>query len=392
MAMLSSLRWQRTKAAVVLDWSLIAMVAALLTVGLVMMGSASVEFAAGNYKSPFYFMIRQGIFTVLALIAGYVAFHVPLSFWQRHDGKMLLIGFFFLVAVITPGIGREVNGSSRWISLGIFNLQSSEVAKFCVLVYLAGYLVRREKEVRESWTGFAKPLVVLFFMIILLLAEPDFGAVVVMVTACMGMIFLGGVKLLQFLGLIVVSIAAVAIMAVSSPYRMKRLSCFVNPWEQPFDCGYQLTQSLIAFGRGEFFGLGLGNSVQKLYYLPEAHTDFVFAILAEETGFFGATLVILLFAALVMRIMNIARRAEQAGQLFSAYLAYGIGLVFSAQIFINIGVNTGLLPTKGLTLPFLSYGGSSLIVSVACCAVLLRIHHEIESNHAPLLQQRRVVA
>jgi cell division protein FtsW len=252
-------------------------------------------------------------------------------------------------------------------------------------------LVRREKEVRESWTGFAKPLVVLFLMIILLLAEPDFGAVVVMVTACMGMIFLGGVKLLQFLGLIGASIAAVAIMAVSSPYRMKRLSCFVNPWEQPFDCGYQLIQSLIAFGRGEFFGLGLGNSVQKLYYLPEAHTDFVFAILAEELGFFGATLVILLFAAFVMRIMNIARRAEQAGQLFSAYLAYGIGLVFSAQIFINIGVNTGLLPTKGLTLPFLSYGGSSLIVSVACCAVLLRIHHEVESNNTPLSKPRRVV-
>lgn len=379
------------KTPVVLDWSLITLVAALLTIGLVMMSSASIEYAARNYETPFYFMARQILFTGFALIAGYIAFQVPMAFWQKHDWKLLLIGFGFLLAVITPGIGREVNGSSRWISLGVFNLQSSEIAKFCVLVYLAGYLVRREKEVRKSWTGFAKPLAVLFLMIILLLAEPDFGAVVVMVAACMGMIFLGGVKLLQFLGLIGASIAAVTIMAVSSPYRMKRLSCFVNPWEQPFDCGYQLIQSLIAFGRGEFFGLGLGNSVQKLYYLPEAHTDFVFAILAEELGFVGGVLVIALFAALIMRFMNIARRAEQAGALFSAYLAYGIGLVFSAQIFINIGVNTGLLPTKGLTLPFLSYGGSSLIVSVACCAVLLRIHHEIESRNAPLSQPRRVV-
>jgi len=292
-----------------------------------------------------------------------------------------------LVLVLIPGIGREVNGSRRWLPLGYMNLQSSEVAKFCVLIYFAGYLVRRQDEVRNQWKGFIKPIVVLSMMIVLLLREPDFGAVVVIVTACLGMIFLGGVKLTQFLVLIVVSSAAVVVMAISSPYRMQRLICFINPWEEPFDCGYQLTQSLIAFGRGEWIGTGLGNSVQKLFYLPEAHTDFVFAILAEELGLVGGLVVIALFVLLVGRIMLIGRRSEVAGQHFSAYVAYGVGIIISTQVFINIGVNAGLLPTKGLTLPFISYGGTSLMLSFWLVVLLLRIDYDNQRRHATTLSR-----
>ena len=363
-----------------IDGILVALVITLSTIGLVMMSSASIDYSAQKYGNPWFHSTRQFIFLVLAMIAGFSAFMVPSQKWYQYGWICLIAGFLLLVAVLIPGIGREVNGSMRWIPLGPINLQSSEPAKLFVLIYLAGYLVRRQKEVRERLRGFLKPILVLFVLIILLLKEPDFGSSVVMLTACMGMIFLAGVGVKQFAALVVTSLIAVAIMATSSSYRMQRLKCFVDPWAQPYDCGYQLTQSLIAFGRGEWMGLGLGNSIQKQFYLPEAHTDFVFAIIAEETGFIGGFLTLVVFAALIVRIFNIARKAEAAKQLFAAYLSYGIALLLATQVFINMGVNTGLLPTKGLTLPFLSYGGSSLIVCFIMMGILARIDADIRSE------------
>ena len=370
-----------------IDKGLVLIVAALACMGVVMMGSASIDFSAQKYGDPFFHVSRQLIFLLIAIVAAGVTFLIPVKQWYRMGGLCLLAGFVLLVLVLIPGIGREVNGSMRWIPLGPINLQSSEPAKLFVLIYMAGYLVRRQDEVRERWRGFLKPIAVLCLMIMLLLMEPDFGSAVVMIVACLGMIFLSGVGLTQFFAVIVCSLCAVAVMAVSSPYRMQRLNCFIDPWEHPYDCGYQLTQSLIAFGRGEWFGLGLGNSIQKLFYLPEAHTDFVFAIIAEELGFVGSLFTILLFAALIVKILQIGKKAEANEKLFSAYLSYGIALVIASQVFINIGVNTGLLPTKGLTLPFLSYGGSSLIVTFVMMGMLARINSEISCKHAVSVKQ-----
>lgn len=370
-----------------IDKSLLALVFALASVGVVMMSSASIDYAAQKLGDPFYYMYRQLFFLVLSVIAGSIAFFVPTSVWYQKGWICLLAALLLLILVLIPGIGREVNGSMRWISLGPFNLQSSELAKLFVLVYLAGYLVRRQDEVRERWLGFIKPILVLGVMTILLLLEPDFGSAFVMIVASMGMIFLGGVGIKQLLASVVVVLVAVVVMAVSSPYRLQRLNCFIDPWAQPYDCGYQLTQSLIAFGRGEWFGLGLGNSIQKLFYLPEAHTDFVFAIIAEELGFVGSFITLILFAALVTKIFKIGLRAKKEGRLFPAYLAYGIALVIASQVFINIGVNAGVLPTKGLTLPFLSYGGSSLITVFVMIGILARVDFEMTCRHAISVEQ-----
>ncbi|CAA0114307.1 putative peptidoglycan glycosyltransferase FtsW [BD1-7 clade bacterium] len=366
------------------DRRMLVLVGALASMGLIMMGSASIDYAAHKYGAPHFYIGRQFVFLVLASVAGVAAFMVPTKQWYRFGWLALLMAFALLIAVLIPGIGREVNGSMRWIPLGPVNLQSSEVAKLFILIYMAGYLVRRQDEVRERWVGFLKPIAVLMIAIVLLLKEPDFGSAVVIIFACLGMIFLAGLGLPQLAALVVASLASVVLMAVSSSYRMQRLKCFVDPWQEShrFDCGYQLTQSLIAFGRGEWLGLGLGNSIQKQFFLPEAHTDFVFAIIAEELGFLGSLFTLCLFSALIVRIFRLAKQVQEQGELFNSYLASGIGLVFSAQIFINIGVNIGLLPTKGLTLPFLSYGGSSLIVSFMMVGILARIQAEVASKGA----------
>lgn len=359
-----------------IDGWLLMVTAVLVSIGFVMMSSASVEYARYTTGASFFYVNRQLINLLVAALTAIAVFVVPMKAWEKYGWLLLVVGFALLLLVVIPGVGKEVNGSRRWLPLGFINLQSSEVAKFCILVYLAGYLVRRQDELRNQWRGFIKPLSLLSLMIVLLLLEPDFGAVVVMVTACLGIIFMAGVRLGQFLALISVSVIAVALMAGTAEYRLARLVCFLDPWASQYDCGYQLTQSLIAFGRGGWFGEGLGNSMQKLFFLPEAHTDFVFAILAEELGLVGAFAVLALFVFLIARIMHIGRSAELAGSVYSAYVAYGAGLLLSAQIFINIGVNTGLLPTKGLTLPFLSYGGTSLMVSFWLLALVFRIDLE----------------
>lgn len=353
-------------------WLVFATVA-LCALGLVAMGSASMEYAYEQYGNSFYHVIRHLIYLGMAVGVGAVVYSIPTSWFEREGWLLLFFAFALLLAVLVPGIGREVNGSRRWVVLGPLSLQVSEFVKGFVVVYLAGYLIRREAEVRRQWSGFIKPMAVMGLVIALLLAEPDFGAAVVIMGTALAMLFLGGVRLSQFVAILGVCGSSAALMVLTSEYRMRRLTAFMDPWSDQFGAGYQLVQSLIAFGRGELFGVGLGNSVQKLFYLPEAHTDFVFAILAEEWGAIGACLVIGLFALLIARLLLIGRRAELLGKRFAAYFTYGTAVIIALQVFINIGVNTGLLPTKGLTLPFFSYGGSSLLATLAMLAMVLRI-------------------
>lgn len=361
-----------------LDPLLLGFMTALVLVGFVAMSSASMEYAYVQYNDSFYHVVRHSVYLILASIAAVAVYQLPMSFWQQQGWVLLPVAFGLLVMVLIPGVGREVNGSQRWVALGPLTLQVSELVKICVLIYIAGYLVRREKEVRQRLSGFLKPMIVMSGIVVLLLAEPDFGAVVVIMGTVLGMMFLAGARLSQFVLLLTGCLGAAAIMVFSSAYRMKRLIAFTDPWADQYGSGYQLVQSLIAFGRGELFGVGLGNSVQKLFYLPEAHTDFVFAILAEEMGAVGSVLAIALFAALIARIFIVARKAEQAGQYFGAYIAYGTGLLMAIQVFINIGVNVGILPTKGLTLPFFSYGGSSLIACFVMLALVFRVDKECQ--------------
>jgi len=348
----------------------------LLLYGLVMVGSASLEIGAKTYHDPFYLLTRHSAYLVLSAIAAVAAISVPIKMWQKYDALLLALSLFVLAVVLVPGIGKEVNGSTRWIPLGPFSFQGSEFVKLFIMMYMAGYLVRRKDEIETSLSGFSKPFVVLTLIVLLLLAQPDFGAAIVIISAAMGMIFLAGVPIRFFLPLVALCVSAVALIATLQPYRLARFTAFVDPWEHQFGSGYQLTQALIAFGRGEWIGLGLGNSIQKLFFLPEAHTDFLFSIIAEELGIVGAGLVIILFAWLVVRGLAVGNAARRCELLFHAYLAYGIALVIGIQASVNLGVNLGILPTKGLTLPFMSYGGNSLIVSCMMIAVLLRIDFE----------------
>ncbi len=357
-----------------LDAPLLAAGLVLLALGLVMVASASVSIAERQMGDPLYYLWRQAAFVGVGLLAGLAVVNTRLVYWERLGPWLLLFGLALLAVVLL--LGREINGSVRWLALGPINLQPSEVMKLFVVVYLAGYLVRRGDEVRESVRGFLKPMALVGLIGLLLLAEPDFGAAAVITATVLGMMFLGGVRLWQFGVLFLLMSGIVAVVAVSSPYRVARLTSFVNPWADPFNSGFQLTQALIAFGRGEWLGVGLGGSVQKLFYLPEAHTDFLFAVLGEELGLLGVLLVIGLFALIVWRAFVLGQAAMQAGNRFGAYTAYGIGIWLGLQAFINLGVNMGVLPTKGLTLPLMSYGGSSIVMSCVAVALLLRISHE----------------
>ena len=378
----------------VADSGFVMAIVALVAIGILMVGSSSIAIADRELGQPFYYVERQLLYVLAGVCAMFVVRWVPLVFWQRISGSLLFVAVLLLLLVLIPGIGHEVNGSARWLSLAFVNLQPSELAKFFVILYLAGYLVRRGDEVRSDDTrvavlGFVKPIIVLAGLSVLLLAEPDFGAAAIMMTTAMILLFLGGVRLWQFgilLGCVGLSLA---LLAVSSPYRLERITAFLDPWADPFASGFQLTQALIAFGRGEWFGVGLGNSIQKLFYLPEAHTDFLFAVMAEELGLVGSLLVLLLFMWLVWRIFLIGRRAERSGAPFAAYLCYGIGSWIALQTLTNIGVNMGVLPTKGLTLPLMSYGGSSLVVMFVALAVVLRVDYETHKPATPATRRTR---
>ncbi|MFT5390333.1 MAG: cell division protein FtsW [Gammaproteobacteria bacterium] len=374
---MNAMRWRPIPIADVfakIDLVLLLAAAALALLGLVMVASASITIADRSLDAPLYYFWKQLIVLGGASVIGLVLVLPGLGVWQRAGAPALIVGALMLALVLS--FGREVNGSTRWLQLGPISVQPSELMKLVVVVYMAGYLVRRGAEVRRALWGFVKPVALLGIIALLLLLEPDYGATVVMFATALGMLFLAGVPLIAYAVWVVVIGSGLAALAIAAPYRLERLTTFLNPWADPYDSGFQLTQALIAIGRGEWFGVGLGGSVQKLFYLPEAHTDFLFAVLGEELGVFGMVVVIALFATVVCRAFMIARRAEQQGRLFGAHLAYGLGLVIGLQAFINIGVNLGVLPTKGLALPFMSYGANSLVVNCLGLALLLRVSYE----------------
>lgn len=363
-----------------MDWLLLTACLCLVALGLVMNASASTSVALADYGDLYYFFKRHLIFACVALGAAFCALWIPVRVWLQLSWPLLLLGLVLLALVFVPGIGHEVNGSRRWLKLGFFTLQSSEFAKLFMVIFIAGYLVRHRDELQKKLLAFVRPLIVLSIFLVLVYLEPDFGASTVMFGSVAIMIFLAGTSLKVAWMFLAVLVPLGVIAMVQEDYRMERLLSFMNPWDDQFGTGYQLTQSLIAFGRGEWFGLGLGNSIQKQFYLPEAHTDFVFAVLAEEFGMVGSLLTLAVLVFVCFRALQIGVWAEQARQYFSAYLAYGIALIWIGQVFINIGVNTGLLPTKGLTLPFVSYGGSSLLVCCIGLGILLRIEWEVRQR------------
>lgn len=359
------------------DGALILVVVALLGIGLVMVASASASIASRAYGDPLAYFWRQAVHVAVGAVAVVLAARLPIRFWERAGPAMMVAAILLLGLVLIPGVGREVNGSTRWLGFGGLNVQPSEFAKLCFVIYLAGNLVRCGDRIRLDRFGFVKPLAVLVVVSVLLLAEPDHGAIVVLSATVFAMLFLAGVPLVRFAALAGLAALALGItFLLNGGYVMHRLTSFMDPFADPYGSGFQLTQALIAIGRGGWFGVGLGEGIQKLFYLPEAHTDFLFAVLAEEFGLIGTMTILGLFTFLVLRALSIGKHAAQRGTWFAAYTAYGIGLLLGIHVFVNIGVNIGLLPTKGLTLPMMSYGGSSLVVCTASIGILLRIDHE----------------
>jgi cell division protein FtsW len=360
-----------------LDPLLIGIVLSILLLGLVMVTSASISIASHGGGDPFSYLRSQLLLSVGGMGLALLLCAVPTDLYQKHANLLLIVAGVLLVAVLIPGLGHEVKGSRRWLRLAGFNLQASELARILVLCWVASYAVRREKELRETLGGLVRPLALTALFCAVLLLEPDFGAATVLFATAFGLLFLAGAQLRWVLLCVVVAGAGFGVLMVSASYRLRRLTAFMNPWEHAYDSGFQLTQSLIAIGRGEWFGVGIGESVQKLFYLPEAHTDFLFAVLAEELGLMGVLVTLGLFLALVWRVLFIARLASAAGLKFQSYMAAAFALWVGVQALVNIGVNMGVLPTKGLTLPFMSYGRSSLLVTLAWFGMLLRIHHEV---------------
>lgn len=378
----------RPSQGLIYDRQLVILSLALMAIGLVMVSSASIAEGINIDNDPFYFVKRHGIFLLICLGLSTLVLQVPMERWQQFNTTFLIIAILMLILVLI--VGREINGSQRWLPLGLLNVQPAEVAKLALFTFLAGYLVRRQDEVRGQWKGFLKPLAVMGLMSVLLLKQPDLGSVVVLFVTTIGMLFLAGARLSQFISLIILGVSLVGFLIITSPYRMRRVTSFLNPWEDPFGSGYQLTQSLMAFGRGGWFGEGLGNSIQKLEYLPEAHTDFVFAILGEELGFTGVLLVLLLQAWLAFKALHIGQKVLLGGRQYEGYLAMGIGIWFSFQTVVNVGATSGMLPTKGLTLPLVSYGGSSLLVISTAVAILLRIDFEWRRDHMQARQREAI--
>jgi cell division protein FtsW len=369
------------------DPMLLAALVALLVIGAIMVGSASISIADRQTGEPLFYLVRHVGAIGIGVLGMLVAMTVPTDVWYRMNWLLLVVAFGLLAIVLIPGLGHAVNGSRRWLLVGPVTLQASEPARLCLLLYIASYAVRRAQELGASLNGLVKPLLVIGGASVLLLAEPDFGSGVVLGATALGILFVAGARLRDFLLAVGVGVVLLAIVAMSSQYRLARLMVFRDPWADPFAGGFQLTQSLIAIGRGDIGGVGLGESVQKLFYLPEAHTDFVFAVLVEELGFAGASIVIALFGIVVYRAVKLGREALQSGMHFQGLVAIGIGLMIGFEAFINIGVNTGLLPTKGLPLPLVSYGRSSIVVTLIAVGLLLRIHRELYGNQKRFVQR-----
>ena len=362
-----------------LDQALVWSAILLLSLGLVMVYSASIsiaEAARGTDGSTAYFLVRHGVYLAVGLLIGLIAFQIPMRLWQKYSLYPFLLGTMLLVLVLIPGMGHEVNGSRRWLSLLVVNLQPSEFMKLFVVIYVANYTIRRAAYLDSFSKGFAPILIVMMVLGLLLLSEPDLGAFVVIVAIVMAVLFLGGMNLKLFAGTIGLFLVSLLALVLIKPYRMQRIMGFIDPWDDPYGKGYQLSHSLIAFGRGGWQGVGIGGSVEKLYYLPEAHTDFLLAVIAEELGFIGVVAVVILFTWLVIRAFVIGRQAATRERYFPALVAQGIGVWLGIQTFINMGVNMGILPTKGLTLPLMSFGGSSIVANCIALAVLLRVDWE----------------
>ena len=362
-----------------IDLTLLWSALILLLTGMVMVYSASIAIAeagrfTGNHQA--YYLVRHGVFLTVGLIAAGFAFQVPLSSWQQFAPWLFVAGFVLLLLVLVPGVGRDVNGARRWLSLGFINLQPSELMKLFAAIYAADYTVRKMPHMHDLKKAFLPMAGAMVAVGVLLLKEPDFGAFVVIISIAIGILFLGGMRARLFAVLIVVLVAAFAVLIIVSPYRRDRIFGFMDPWSDAYGRGYQLSHALIAFGRGELFGVGLGASVEKLFYLPEAHTDFLLAVIAEELGFVGVVMVIVLFALVIQRAFVIGRQAVALDRLYAALVAQGIGIWIGVQSFINMGVNTGLLPTKGLTLPLMSFGGSGIVANCVALAILLRVDWE----------------
>jgi cell division protein FtsW len=369
------------------DLGLLVAAGALASLGVIMVASSSIAIADGQHVGPFYYLTRHVVFLALGIGLGSVATRIELEWFERNAFVLLLLAIILLLLVFVPGLGLRINGARRWIRLGIAGFQSVEAVKLMFVVYLASYLVRHRENVQARLLSVIKPLCVAAILVVLLLLQPDFGSAALIIATSIGMVWLGGARLRNLFYLAIPVMPAIAWAAMTSDYRVKRLTSFLNPWEHPFDQGFQLTQALIAIGRGEWLGVGLGGSVQKLFYLPEAHTDFILAVIAEELGFFGILLVLVLFTALVGRALMLGLRAVERGQYFAGYCAFGVGLMIGLQTLVSIGVNLGVLPTKGLTLPLISSGGSSVLMTCAAIGLLLRVSFEVSRAenrlHAP---------
>ncbi|MEH6453183.1 MAG: putative lipid II flippase FtsW [Psychromonas sp.] len=359
----------------------------LLCIGLIIVSSASIPEGIALSSDPFRFFKRHIIYVAISLVLLAVVLSLKVDLWYRYQWVILLLSFSGLVAVLV--VGTEVNGAHRWLRLGFFNVQPSEFAKLAMIFFLASYLARKQKEVINTIKGFIKPLVLLTVFASLLVLQPDLGSTVVIVVIMMGMLFIANARLLPFVWIGLSLLSAMVVLIISQPYRMARVMGFLDPWEDPFGRSYQLTQSLMAFGRGGWFGEGLGNSVQKLEYLPEAHTDFIMAILAEELGFIGVSLVIILEFVLVYKAFSIGKKALGQSFVFAGYVAIGIAIWFAFQTFVNVGAASGMVPTKGLTLPLISYGGSSLLTIVVAVGLLLRIDFETRLSFQARLKKAK---
>ncbi|HEM8184896.1 TPA: cell division protein FtsW [Providencia stuartii] len=362
------------------DRTLVWLALGLAAIGFIMVTSASMPVGQRLTEDPFYFAKRDAVYLAIAFVLVLGVMRISMAVWEKYSFVLLMVSLLLLAVVLVAG--SSVNGASRWIDIGIVKIQPAELSKLALFCYVSSYLVRKSEEVRTRFLGFVKPMCILIVMSSLLLLQPDLGTVIVLVVATLGLLFLAGARLAPFIIGIAACVVGVLALIWFEPYRLRRVTSFLNPWEDPFGSGYQLTQSLMAFGRGELVGQGLGNSVQKLEYLPEAHTDFIFSVLAEELGYIGVVLVLLMVFMLAFRAMMIGRRALLANQLFAGYLACSIGIWFTFQALVNVGAAAGMLPTKGLTLPLISYGGSSLLIMSAAIAVLLRVDFETRLQKA----------
>lgn len=379
--------YQQQQSTLLYDRQLLWIMLALAAIGTVMVTSASMPVGERLAGNPFHFVIRHGLYLLFSLVIAGFILTLPMSRWEAANGWLCLAAIMMLIAVLV--VGHSVNAATRWIKIGPMTLQVAEFAKLFFFIFLASYLHRRHDEVRKNLKGFFKALILLGIISVLLLMQPDLGTVIVVAMTSMGMLFLAGARITQFFAVVLTLFIALLALIIFEPYRMRRVASFWNPWDDPFGSGYQLTQSLMAFGRGDWFGQGLGNSVQKLQYLPEAHTDFIISILAEELGFIGVLVTVLLLFALVVKALFLGQRALRQKRPFSGYLAHGIGIWFGFQTIVNVGAAAGVIPTKGLTIPFISYGGSSLLAMTIALAILLRIDYELRVGYRDPTQKKR---